>query len=87
MTEIPVQIKNIYHAIELTKIKYAVYDFSYLLREALILQTPKFIECNQGVCPERDELHKYLKRDKKEDQSKQNFPFSKLNSKKNKEKK
>lgn len=59
------------HTVDLTTLTNPVFDYSVDLREALLLQTPQFVEC--ASCPERDTVNKYLK----QPHSSQ-FPFSNL---------
>jgi uncharacterized metal-binding protein YceD (DUF177 family) len=40
--------------------KEKVFDFSEILRDVILIETPKFAECNNN-CPQREELKKYLK--------------------------
>ena len=75
-TEVPLILSDFYHAEPLEDISSSVFDFSELLRTDLLLQLPKFIEC-QGKCPERDSMKKYLKQETaKTDNT--HFPFSTL---------
>jgi uncharacterized metal-binding protein YceD (DUF177 family) len=59
-TEVPILLKNFYHAEPLEKLSSGVFDFSELLREDFLLELPQFTECN-GTCPERKNMGKYLK--------------------------
>ncbi len=63
-----------------------VFDFSEELRQALLLETPPFLECEGGKCPQRSEIEKYSK---KQASSKQNeevyFPFENLDHQLNNE--
>ena len=60
LTNHPISIKNLYLTKPLAEIKGAVYDLSNEVRESILLQTPRFTECNQGKCPERESIKKYL---------------------------
>ncbi|MES2200082.1 MAG: hypothetical protein V4489_07955 [Chlamydiota bacterium] len=75
-TEVPLILSDFYHAEPLEEIPASVFDFSELLRTDLLLQLPKFIEC-QGKCPERDSIKKYLKQESSKTDN-INFPFSLL---------
>ncbi len=59
--KVDISIQNFYHAEPLKDIKTGIYDFRDLLRETIILETPKFAECN-GDCPEREKVRKYFKK-------------------------
>lgn len=61
LVEVPICMENFYHAKPLAEIPSAVFDFSQELREDLLLQIPQFAECNQGNCPEREQIKQYLK--------------------------
>jgi uncharacterized metal-binding protein YceD (DUF177 family) len=58
---VEIKLQNFYHAEPLTEIKSGVYNFRELIREAILLETPAFAECNQGNCRMRKEYKKYLK--------------------------
>lgn len=64
-TASPVDIKNFYHVEPLEEIKGQIFDYTELLREAILLQIPAFIECNGGNCPERNSLNTFLKKKEK----------------------
>lgn len=76
MTEFDLKIQDFYHAVPLTEIPSACFDMREPLREALLLELPKFVECNRGKCPEREVISPYLR--KEEDKS--HYPFSNLDS-------
>lgn len=80
LTEVVIEIQNLYHNVPLEEITNGIYDFSEALREGLLLELPLFAECNQGACPKREEIRPYLKKDssKKNDDDNQYFPFSDL---------
>jgi uncharacterized metal-binding protein YceD (DUF177 family) len=52
-------------------------DVNLLLREALLLELPKILECNQGKCPERAAIAAYLASSDKKEPPSHNFPFAK----------
>ena len=74
-TEVSLTLSDFYHAEPLEEIS-SVFDFSELLRTDLLLQLPKFVEC-QGNCPERKNIKKYLKEETAQS-SNVNFPFAGL---------
>ena len=60
-TEFPVQLHNFYHVEPLENLKRSIFDYSQLIKEELLLEVPRFKECNGGKCPEREALSQYLK--------------------------
>ncbi len=59
-TSIDIRVCNFYHVEELKNVKGACYDFSKVLREEILLAVPRFVECNNGNCPERALMTSYL---------------------------
>lgn len=59
--KVEIEIDKFIHVEQLDQIKAAIFDFSETLREVILLETPSFAECNEGTCPKRKELKKYLK--------------------------
>ncbi len=53
MIEVHLQVDNFYHAEPIEEIPSAVFDYSEALREALLIELPRTVECNGGTCPER----------------------------------
>ncbi len=76
----PVVIKNLYLTRPLSEINGAIFDLGDEIRESILLQTPLFIECNQGHCPERENIKKFLSPGQNISQKKDNvhFPFADL---------
>lgn len=64
--EIEVVVDNFYHAEPLSEIKGDVFNFSTVIRDAILLKTPGLAEC-QGNCPERKNIKKYLKSSEQKD--------------------
>lgn len=60
---VDIGIKGFYHAVPLKEIKGGIYDFSEILRETILLETPQLAECHQGKCPQRKNLEKYFKQE------------------------
>jgi uncharacterized metal-binding protein YceD (DUF177 family) len=58
---VAINIDNYYHTVPLAEIKGAIFNFKDLLRETILVEVPAFAECNQGECPKRQEVSKYLK--------------------------
>lgn len=67
LLQIPVTLQGLYWTHPLQEIKGAIYDFSEDLREQIVLDVPKLVECenSQGKrqCPRRKEIANYLKED------------------------
>ena len=61
----PITIKNFHLTQPLAEIKAAIFDLVEKVREVILLQTPLFTECNEGKCPERENIKKFLKPDEK----------------------
>ncbi len=59
---IPIEIQGIYHIIPVDEIKGGVYNMQEMIRENVLLEVPAFVECNEGQCPQRSEIEKYLHR-------------------------
>ncbi len=72
--EFLLEINDFSHTVELCEVKSAIYDFSFEIRNALLLKIPQFVECHHGHCPNRKEIHSYLKKIS----SDTNQPFSDL---------
>jgi hypothetical protein len=85
MIKTPLTVGNFYHAEPLSEIREAIYDFGEALREALLIELPRTIECNgsalgqQGTCPSRETLAPYLR---EETRSETYFPFADIDTKK-----
>lgn len=80
--KVPVEIciENFYHSEPLAEIKGAIFNFKDLLRETVLLEVPTFVECNEGSCPKRQEMSKYLKEPSQDqaDQEDGYHPFADL---------
>lgn len=76
----PIAIKNLYLTHPLSEIQSAVLDLTDEVRESILLQTPLFAECNNGKCPERDNIKKFLKPEQNipEVRDDSHFPFADL---------
>jgi len=60
--EVPIDLKGLYLTEPLDQIKTGLFSLVEPLREAILIETPAFAECNQGNCPARNELEKYFKK-------------------------
>ena len=77
---LPIKLKSFYHTEELNQIKGKVYDYLPIIREAILLEVPDFVECNSN-CQKRAELKDYLKlktNNKKQQRENVSFPFANL---------
>ncbi len=80
MIRIELDVDNFYHAQPLEEIPSAIFDFSEVLREDLLIALPQYVECNQGKCPERNLLAPYLKPQAREEKTTY-FPFADMDEK------
>jgi uncharacterized metal-binding protein YceD (DUF177 family) len=80
LVHMPIRVKNIYLTESLNAIKGAIYNLEEQIRETVLLQTPLFTECNNGNCPEREALKKFLKPEEKPSASSDitHFPFANI---------
>jgi uncharacterized metal-binding protein YceD (DUF177 family) len=65
--KVELRIPSFYHAEPLQAIKGGIFNFQGVLRESILLDTPPFAECNEGSCPKRKEIEKYLRPPREED--------------------
>jgi uncharacterized metal-binding protein YceD (DUF177 family) len=74
---LPLSIKGYYHTEPLNEITGPFFDFRNSLREALLIELPKVVEC-KGRCPERESLAPFLRKETKSDAPTHYFPFNDL---------
>lgn len=55
-----IEVNNLYHVEEIGPLKSPIFDFSTVLRQEILLEVPRFTECQNGNCPERETLKAYL---------------------------
>jgi uncharacterized metal-binding protein YceD (DUF177 family) len=79
MIETELKITDFYHTEPLSDIPGAIFDFGPILREALLIELPKYVECNQGHCPHRKGIDPFLKQTKTQGPD-VHFPFADLES-------
>lgn len=82
MTKTILNLDNTCFSIALSEIKGAIFDFTDELRSTILHLVPSFSECNQGNCPYRSFLKKYLKSPAKDGPSVKKdvyFPFAEDN--------
>jgi uncharacterized metal-binding protein YceD (DUF177 family) len=75
---ISLPIEDLLHAEPLAEIPQHIFDFSKVLREAILLQVPPFAECQEGACPERAHITSFLKKDRHPSQDVAYYPFNDL---------
>lgn len=63
---VKILLEGVYHAVPYEEIKSGIYVFKDLIRESLLLETPRFAEC-EGRCPRRKEVEKFLKEEASND--------------------
>lgn len=80
MVETELKVENMTHAEPVSEITSHVFDFRELLREDLLIELPKVVECNQGKCPERSVVAPYLRPQARVEKTTY-FPFADLEDK------
>lgn len=58
--DVDVSLKDFYYVELLENIKSGVFEMQDTIREAILVETPSFVECHGGKCPQREQLEKYL---------------------------
>lgn len=58
---VDIPIRGFYHLEPLKKITKGFFNMREIVRESVLLETPKFVECNNGNCPKRKTIAKYMK--------------------------
>jgi hypothetical protein len=77
MIEKPLKVDDFYHTQALEEIPSAIFNYSEALREALLIELPRTVECNEGNCPDRNVMKAYI-RSKPESDPSTYFPFNNL---------
>ncbi len=54
------KISDFHHIEPIASLKNSCFDLAPIVREALLLELPKSIECNRGCCPKRSEISPYI---------------------------
>lgn len=62
-----VHIPKLYHAESVDEIKGAIFNFREIVREQILLEIPPVVECQNGSCPERQSMAKFMKKNAAED--------------------
>lgn len=58
--DVDVELEGFYYVEPLINIKSGVFDMRETIRDAILLETPAFVECHGGTCPQRNQIEKYL---------------------------
>jgi len=53
------ELDGLYHVVPLEEVKQAVYNYGHWIRETILLEAPRYAEC-EGNCPERRLFEKYF---------------------------
>ncbi len=77
MTQVELRDDNFYYTQPMEEIEGALFNYSEALREALLLQLPRTVECHQGKCPERSTMTPYLRSETRKEKTTY-FPFADL---------
>lgn len=72
-TPLKVAIDNFYLTMPTDELKEPIWDYSEEVREAILLEVPFVVECNEGNCPERKEIAPYLAPPRPEEEGWQPF--------------
>lgn len=71
-------MENYYDTVPLSEIPSAVYNFKGQVREAFLIELPKYVECKGGRCPERSGIIPFMRTKDPVKQEDTYFPFSDL---------
>jgi uncharacterized metal-binding protein YceD (DUF177 family) len=81
MIKVPLSVDHFYQTLPLEEIPSNMHNIGADLREALLIELPRTVECNAGKCPKRDTLAPYLRSEKKSNEP-THFPFAELDEEK-----
>ena len=76
-TLVPMDLPLSTCAIPVDELRSHLYDCSQMIREAVLLEIPSYVECG-GNCPGRAELHQFLKGARPSRDESVRFPFTDL---------
>jgi uncharacterized metal-binding protein YceD (DUF177 family) len=79
MFKMHLAVKRCYHVVDCSTLASSIFDYSELLREALLIELPSVAECHNGNCPDRSFVSKYLKKEDEGGEDEEIFPFKDLN--------
>jgi len=74
---VTIEVKEFYYAEPLKDIPSGIFNYKEVVREAILLETPAFVEC-RGHCPKRKQIEKYLKTHQGLEQEEGYKPFADL---------
>lgn len=79
-TPISIDIPEFHLTIPLEEIPGVTLDLLQHVREEILLNTPRFVECKEGNCPERATIKKFIKKDFPSSTPREDsyFPFADL---------
>jgi uncharacterized metal-binding protein YceD (DUF177 family) len=76
LVKAPIRLQQMYQTEPLEEIKRGVFSMVNLIREAILLETPSFVECGNGQCAHRKEVEKYLRSSSSEEEDEGGYhPF------------
>ncbi len=75
--DFPIVIEDCLQTEAVEDVENHIFNFTPVIREAILLQVPAFAECHEGKCPERKTLSNYLKKPS-DLQNHVNYPFNNL---------
>ncbi len=55
-----IHVNDVYHVVDLKEVRSPLFDYSSVIREEILLEIPRFVECNEGSCPDRELIKPYL---------------------------
>jgi len=79
---VPIDLKKIYFAESLETMKSGLFSFKELVRETILIETPRFVKCGGKDCKQKNQFTKYLRTEEdiaKENEGKDYRPFADLN--------
>lgn len=74
--EVEIRTENAYYDFNLKELTSAIFNYTEVVREEVILNIPHFVECASGNCPERKGVAPYLRQPTKKPETQ--FPFADL---------
>lgn len=79
MIHIDLKVDDFYHTVPIEEIPSAVFNYSEALREALLIELPKTVECNGGNCPDRATITPFLRTETRTEKTTY-FPFADMDN-------
>ncbi len=75
MIDFEIKVDNFYHTEPIEEIPSAVFNYGEALREALLIELPRTVECNGGKCPERALIEPFMRSEARTEKT-THFPFA-----------